>query len=206
MIPGIVAGRAVQAAPPVIPPIFNLPFEGANGSTTFTDLTGRTWSRAGSPTISTAQAYAGTSSGLFVGDGNIVSNSNAGDAFGIGDFYIRIAYYPTNITGAKILLECRVSNDNEAVPVIYHVGSDLYYYVSLANRITAPGSITINAWHLIELERVAGTTTLSVNGSPVGSPWADSTNYVNILARIGSNRLNGGEWISGYVDAFRVTK
>lgn len=204
MIAGIVAGRPVPAPPP--PPIFNLPFEGTNGSTTFTDLTGRTWTRTGSPSISTAQAYSGSSSGLFVGDGNIVSNSNAGDAFGTGDFRIQIAYYPTNITGAKILLECRVSNDNENVPVIYHVGSDLYYYVALGNRISAAGAITINTWHLIELERVAGTTTMSVNGSPVGSPWADSTNYVNDRARIGSNRLNGGEWISGYVDAFLVTK
>lgn len=203
MIPGIVAGIAVEPPPP--PPIFNLPFEGANGSTTFIDLSGRTWSRAGSPTISTAEAYSGSSSGLFVGDGNIVSNTNSGDAFGTGDFRIQIAYYPTNITGAKILLECRVSNDNENVPVIYHVGSDLYYYVALANRITAVGAISLNTWHMIELERVGGTTTLSVNGSPVGT-WADSTNYVNSLARIGSNRLNGGEWISGYVDAFRVTK
>lgn len=199
------AHGAVIAAEGSTPPIFDLPFEGSNGSATFTDLAGRTWTRTGSPTISAAQAFAGSSSGLFVADGNIVSNSSAGDAFGTGDFRIQIAYRPTSISGARILLDCRVSNDDENVPVLYHVGPDLYYYVGLANRISAAGALTVNTWHLIELERVAGTTTLSMNGSPVGT-WADTTNYVNGLARIGSNRTNTGEWISGFVDAFVVTK
>jgi D-alanyl-D-alanine carboxypeptidase len=78
-----------------------LHFEGANLSTTFTDVRGKTWTASGDAKISTAWAAFGSSSGLFDGSGDAVTTPDHADfQFGLGSFtvaaFVRFATVPTN--------------------------------------------------------------------------------------------------------------
>lgn len=71
-----------------------LHFDGADGSTTFSDATGKTWTATGNAQIDTAQSKFGGASGLFDGSGDYVT-STISSAIGTGDFtveaWIRVA-------------------------------------------------------------------------------------------------------------------
>lgn len=56
-----------------------LDFEGANGSTTVTDLKGKAWTANGNAQISTAQARSGSSSGLLDGVGDYFETADHAD-------------------------------------------------------------------------------------------------------------------------------
>ena len=71
-----------------------LHFNGANNSTTFTDETGKVWTRNGDAKISTAQSKFGGASGYFDGTGDYISMPDHADFdFGTGgftvDFWVR---------------------------------------------------------------------------------------------------------------------
>lgn len=55
----------------------DLPMDGTDGSTVFTDTAGGAWTAFGSVQISTAQSVAGGTSGRFPGSGSSVRNNNA---------------------------------------------------------------------------------------------------------------------------------
>lgn len=81
MIPGIVAGLpvALSGGDPYWPDVSALlHFDGANGSTTFTDQTGKTWTGVGSAQISTAQSRFGGSS-LTLGNTSQISTPHSAD-------------------------------------------------------------------------------------------------------------------------------
>jgi hypothetical protein len=66
-----------------------LHMNGADASTTFTDETGRTWTRYGDSQIDTAEYKFGGASGLFDGTGDYLSAANSADFdFGTGDWTI----------------------------------------------------------------------------------------------------------------------
>lgn len=66
-----------------------LHFDGANGSTAFTDQRGKVWTRAGNAQISTAQSRFGGASGLFDGLGDRISTpSHADFNFAAGEFTV----------------------------------------------------------------------------------------------------------------------
>lgn len=78
-----------------------LHFEGADLSTSFIDVRGKTWSAVGGAKISTAWAAFGASSGLFDGAGDAVSTPDDADfQFGLGCFtvaaFARFSTVPTN--------------------------------------------------------------------------------------------------------------
>lgn len=192
-----------SSGPPPGQVISLLHFDGVDGSTTFTDQTGRVWSRWRA-VISTAQSLYGGASGYFNGSSNIVSD-NAADAFGTGDFLIEISVYFTELA-TSIIVDTRTDSNDEPKPTIYNIGTTLYYYVNDAIRITAPGVLATDVWKRIAVSRKSGVTRLFVDGAQVGSSWNDSTNYTNNRFTLGSNRLNTGNYVTGYMDEFRAQK
>lgn len=189
-----------------------LHFDGANGSTTFTDSSAspKTVARSGDAQISTAQSVFGGSSGLFDGTGDYLTLGGESDfAFGTGDFTIEFFFYSNSLSSLKGLYDSRPNSVvSGAYPTIYTDGTTLRYFVSGGVRISG-GTLTTGVWRHVAVCRASGTTRMFLDGTQVGSNYTDSTNYINGASRpvIGAlgDSLAAGPY-NGYIDELRVTK
>lgn len=187
-----------------------LHFDGANGSTTFTDQIGaRTWTRTGaSLVISTAQFKFGGSA-LFTGaiNGNyLTSDSTADFGFGTGDFTIEFWHRTPSSFGSFHFIADWRDAGNQAKPCIFVNGTALVYYVSGATRITGSVTLATSTWYHMAISRVSGTTRMFINGALAGT-WTDATNYVTARCALNSAGDTLGTFgCAGYIDDFRVTK
>lgn len=182
-------------------------FDGTNGSTTFTDqIPGRTWSiGSGSPILNTTTPKFGTASLKNTGSSYVDSNSDDGLAFGTGDFTVEGWFRPVS-TGTLMWFDMRTALSQPRV-CLYTASGALNYYVNGAVRITGAYNITTTNWHHIAVSRVSGQTRVFVNGTQVGSTWADTTDYTAGRIRFGTaGDTPGFGSHAGYTDSFRVTK
>jgi len=184
-----------------------LHFNGANGSTTFTDETGKSWSRTGSAVISTAQSvFGGASLSLPATTDYLTAASHADFAYGTADFTVELWIRPTVLSGVKVFFDHRSSGAPSAArPTLYLGGSALRYYVNGADRISG-GTLAINNWYHIALCKKAGETKLFLNGEQVGSTWTDSTSYTQGPLSLGINADNPGVPLAfqGFMDEVSV--
>lgn len=189
-----------------------LHFNGADASTTITDVKGKTWTATGTAAIDTDQSVFGGSSLIDPTDTSRVSTGSSADfGYGTGDFTIEFWARPSDVSNLRILYDQRADGvSNAPRPAIYIFGSgDLRYFVSNADRITAPAAtLVVNTWHHIAISRVSGNTRLFVNGTQRGSTFADTTNYETSLAVLGQagSNLAGIFGFVGHFDDLRVTK
>lgn len=218
MIPGIVAGAAVAGGgggggdPYFANVEALLHFEGSDGSTTVTDVTGRPWTAYGVQ-IDTDFSRAGAASLILGGTGTRAepSSSSADFTVGTGDFTIELSIRASSLAkSVSCIFDQRPLGTQGLYPTIYVTSNGtIYYYTDTANKIaSASGVITENTWYDIALSRVSGTTRLFVNGSQVGSDYADTNNYVGdelVVGHLGFDRSNTFG-LTGNLDEFRFTK
>lgn len=189
-----------------------LHFEGADGSTTITDVTGRTWT-AYAVQIDTDFARAGAASLVLGGTGTRAEPSSTSSDFavGTGDFTIELSIRASSLAKAvSCIFDQRPLSTQGFYPTIYVTSNGtIYYYTDTANRInSSAGAITENVWYDVALSRVGGTTRLFVNGVQVGSDYADTNNYVGdelVVGHLGFDRSNTFG-LTGNIDEFRFTK
>lgn len=196
------AGAATLTAPAGAT-VALLHFDGADGSTTFTDATGKTWTAAGNARIDTAESKFGGASGLFDGAGDHISTPSSADfAYGTGDFTWELWVRLATTAGNQYILE----HGSNGGTLVYNGG--LKYY----NTTTGTGSVLYTAnpalvagtWHHIAAARGAGTTRLFVDGVLKASA-ADSHNYPAQALRIGDYG-GGGFGMDGRPDEFRIKR
>ena len=183
---------------------------GTNGSTTITDNSPspKTVTAVGNAQISTAQSKFGGASIAFDGSGDYVAiaETSGSFTFGTGDFTIEFWVYPTNLTGLTILADWRTAAGGALRPTIYQSDSNLYLYES-DNRITGASALATGVFQHIALCKGSNSTRLFVNGTQVGSTYADTTSY--IAPESGSIYIGGllGTFsTAGYIDDLRITK
>lgn len=185
-----------------------LHLDGANGSTTFTDQTGKTWTRNAGAVISTAQSKFGGASLKCAGAtlDSIDSPSSADFTMGTGDFTIEFWLYLSTTSGFQIFVDLRPTSTEGLYPTIYSNGTSLIYYTNSADRITSASLTTAN-WQFIALSRVSGTTRLFRNGTQVGSSYTDSNNYIGTRLRLGNSGTGSTTPLyDGHEDDVRITK
>lgn len=176
-----------------------LHMDGSNGGTTFTDQTGKTWTRNGTPTISTAQAKFGQSA-VFSGSSQWIDGPSSADfTFGTGDFTIECWAYFT-ATGANRGLFSFGSN---LTLYLSSSGANLYWFDGSTNLLTATGP-ALNTWHHIAIARQGTTLRMFINGVLVASATY-STNLTSTNMRVGS-ATTGATNMQGYIDEVRITK
>lgn len=200
---------AVRAgAWPVPDPYFSnvvagLHMDGVNGSTTFTDVKGHTFTANGNAQISTAQSKFGGASAVFDGNGDYISTPSSSDfAYGTGDFTWEFFVRFNLFSGNQYLLD---HGDNGG-SILYVTG--LRYY----NPGTGTGSplytaapiLNTNKWYHIAVSRNSGTTKLFLDGTLI-SYAPDTYDYTANTLRIGSRGSNIN-FLNGYIDEFRITK
>lgn len=189
-----------------------LHFDGTNGSTTITDVKGKTWNAAGSAQLDTGILKFGSASVVLDGTGDyVLPNTSADFTLGTGDFTIDLWIRASSLAKAVSgIVDWRPLSTQGLYPLIYvNSAGSVRYYVDSADRITsADGAMVANTWHLISLARVSGTTRLFVDGNQVGSDYTDSNDYIGtdcVVGHLGFER-SSIFGVTGNLDDFRLTK
>lgn len=193
----------------VDPPVASLlHFNGADTSTVFTDsaLVPKTWTGFGNAQIDTGISKYGGASLLLDGTGDYVDSAASSDyTIGTGDFTVEFWNYAALSTGTRVLFDLRPTGVQGAYPTIYSSGTSLMYFQSSADRITGAAAITAGVFQHIELNRIAGTTRLFVNGVQIGASYADTTNYLGTRIRLGASGFDSATlFAQGNIDDFRI--
>jgi hypothetical protein len=90
-------------------------------------------------------------------------------------------------------------------PVVYYTGSIFSLYVAGAAAITGPSAVA-NQWYHVAVSRVSASTKMFINGTQVGSTYADTNSYATSgTVGIGAG-LSGGNIVTGYISNLRVIK
>jgi len=172
-----------------------LEFEGANGSTTFTDLgpLGLPVVREYGGEITTELAAAGSSSFRVAGGQLRLPVSSALELS--GDFTLEWSPRHTNIEGKQQYF-CNFEGTNVQIGYLdalyFYIGGDVYRSLSLS----------VNIWDTLMISRSGSTLYWGKNGTILGTA-TDTGNY-NLsggnIARYGSQNMQG------FLDRIRITK
>lgn len=198
-----------------------LHFDGADGSTAFPDVTGRSWYRSGAD-ISTTQSKFGGASGRFDDPGDrIWTAAHADLTFGSGDFTVELWFFATTAAGSAYVYRPLISRDDVSL------GTNRGWLIILdgdnAGKVVFAGSVgmarstvmstsapTLNVWNHVAAVRDGGNLRLYLNGVQEGSAAiSGALNSPSIETRIGVGQ-NGagilGPGFLGYIDDARITK
>ncbi len=188
-----------------------LPMDGTDGSTTFIDTMGNTWTASGDVHISSAQAVSSGSSAYFDGNNDYigVSDSSVFD-FG-GRFTIDFYIFPLDGTSMNqyIAGESRPDYGN-GVDIRFDGGyMDGWGYDGWFGRLTEdrtkPGLVNLNNWNHIMVSADTNQVSLYINGQlAVQRPRGTISDGVNPF-RIGDQLNFGGLGFKGYIDDFRIS-
>ena len=146
------------------------------------------------------------SSSIYFSNTNIFNNTrityaiSSSDYFALGDFTIEMffrisSFYTTTLpiflfdTGSANILSFDAT------------GSIFYRAVEFAPAT----AITTGTWYHLAVSRVSGTTKVFLDGTQIGSDYADAKNYSSLTWVIGS-RTDGQRGFFGYIDELRITK
>lgn len=190
-------------------------FDGADGSTTFTDFSTNAIAptTAGGPTLTTTYKKFGTAS-LTNGTGGVVY-TNSELNLGAGDFTIEGWVYMTasSIANYGGILSAILDGGNGNAAslavynsnIIFRVGNNTPY-------LDYTAAYTINTWHHAAISRSGGSLRAFLDGVQVGATvTGDTTSLVNGRYACGAthpdNPARLGLYLTdGYIDSVRVTK
>lgn len=189
--------------------------DGANGGTTFTDSkNGRTITRNGTPTHSTASFPWGTSSILFDGSEDWLSLANNTDwSFGTDNFTIEFWFNPTSVSGEKFLFG-QLTSDGYAPVRIDYTGSAItariYGPLSWGSGVQKTLTVTTGTWYHVAVVRNGTLFSIYVNGE-AGASTGTSSGSINVVTdtlKIGGASGNPGGITdaAAYMKGIRVTK
>lgn len=191
-----------------------LHMNGSNGSTTFTDEKGHTFTRQSAATISTSQSVFGGASMTSNGTDGIESATSTDWDMGSGDWTLEFWFRGITLTGGgggAAFLACK--GNSGFYPYVVYISSGTLQLACSNNGTTygvafGGGSISANTWYFAAAVRSGTTFSLYLDANRLGTgtmSGALTTNSGDLaIANDGSgaatNRFNG------YIDEFRLTK
>lgn len=188
--------------------------DGADGSTVLTDSgpLGKTFTRYGTPAVSTAIKKYGTGSMYFDGNGDyfIVTIIN-GMALQGGDFTIEAWIYPTTINmagGHTFESNYQSATVGRTLGIVF--GKIRFYYRG-DSYMDGTTTLSTNTWYHIAVSGTASGTAgqssvkLFVNGIQEGSTVTAATYLDSSTNNYVGRGAWGGSDFAGYMDDFRVT-
>ena len=181
--------------------------DGENNSTSINDSSINTKSvtRYGNTRISTAQSKYNGSSIYFDGNGDYLNISSTSDlTFSTGDFTIEAWLYCSNPIYSGVVFSQRGRASNG---ITFRLNGDRLdpFYGAGDNPITINAAHPANQWFHAAIVRQGNTTRVFQNGVLIGS----GTWVADFLAASSTDCgafPQGGEYYSGYIDSFRITK
>lgn len=191
--------------------VLGLHCDGANNSTTFTDVKGKTVTAVGNAKISTAQypALTGkTSSGYIDGTGDYLTVPDSTDwDFGTSGFGLRIRVRFSGVTTVQALISNYLNTTTGFSMVFDGVNSKLQFLNGTTALLDVAWSPSVDTWYTVEVSRQGDSLRGFANGTQLGSTATDSTSITGstatlfIGARDASNQL-----LTGYFSEVEVYK
>lgn len=196
-----------------------LHFDGADGSTTFTDSnlggSAHTWTATGNAQIDTAESKFGAASGLFDGTGDAITTPDHADwDFGSGDFTIDLWFNRAGGNGTERAMMCQCDLNADFIA--------FYIELSTANRvkavlykadvstctITGTTQFTSTGWHHVAFVRTGDVLRLFVDGTQEGGDVAITGAMRTSSAKLGVGRFGDfdGLYWNGWLDEIRISK
>jgi hypothetical protein len=211
-------GSAPETDPYFANVVSLLHMDGSDGGTTFTDVTGKTWTANGNAQIDTAQSKFGGSSGLFDGNGDFLSTADS-DAwhFGTGDFTVEFwARFPAANVTYQLIGQSDASATSPSLSwMIQRLNTNVIRGNAVSGSsnvgdITGTTTISVDTWYHIAYQRSVDTFMLFVDGvlqgtASGGSPSPSLNNSTTILS-VGRIGLLTGQDTNGWIDELRITK
>ena len=184
-----------------------LHFDGADASTSFTDVKGHTFTASGDAQIDTAQSKFGGASGLFDGTGDYVTSDSSADfGFGSGDYTIEGWARQGNVSGDRLLIDTRIGGQGVG---LYSSTSTSARKLVLANNTaviaTSSNKIPIDSWVHVALTRASGTVKGFLGGAQEFSVTDSRTLAASTQIRFGAN-LSAAQFYIGHLEDWRITK
>lgn len=203
--------------------VSGLHFDGANGSTSFVDVTGKIWTPLGSASISTADSMFGGASGLFAGGNSAISTPYHHDFDILGSAFTLRGWVRQTTTGDRRIFSLGGTqttwNSTTGLHLLLQVNSARYYSVTVSNGTVAPLGISTTvanvtgAWEHVEVDcdgaGAGAKLRLYVNGVLIGIVSASgivrpSGDPVPCYGRI-TSQGPGNDWI-GNLDDWQIIK
>lgn len=195
-----------------------LHFDGADASTTFTDESGKTWTRAGDAQIDTAQSVFGGASGLFDGTGDYITTPYTDDFdVGSGEFTVDFRMRPTTDTTTRRVLGQRTGGGGGGteIGIMFETGADskLNCYVGYGagfRNIVSNSALSADTWYHVAVMRIVNTLKMSINGT-IQTSTADMTGLTvsrsgDTVWGIGIEGDYNDNLYIGWIDEFRFSK
>jgi len=193
-----------------------LHMDGTDGSTTFTDSTGKTVTANGNAQIDTAQSKLGGASVLFDGDGDYLSLADSDDwNFGSGDFTVDFWVNFNALDGYKPFIGQTIDAGNYCIFYLEHLGGNNYLRFAMGvggvdkGNYVAPLNVATGEWHHVAyvrsgtafkifLDGVSQTlTVITAIGANSTGDWATTLN-IGYLSNVG--------YLNGWLDEVRISK
>ena len=194
-----------------------LRMDGENGSTTFTDLSGtpKAVVAVGNAQVSTAQGKWYSSSGVFDGNGDRLTISDAAMAVGSGNFTIEAWVYPLSLPGSIVTFWSHRSTAGAiGGALLTQTNGSIRLYISDSAGsnwqvldFNVNLTMTANQWQHVALVRDGNTIRTFLNGA-AGSTTTVATGAISTSGAfaIMSGSASGGQEPHGYMQDFRLTK
>lgn len=202
------------AADEVTDLVLGLHFDGADGSTTFTDVKGHTITPAGAAQIDTAQSRFGGASGLFGGSGDYLTTPGHADwDLGTNDFTIAAWVYSSSNTDLHTVATTRsASGTDTGFWLVTSSGTPVFITwlpAGGANLATLTSStpLSLSTWHYLAVTRVGTAMTMWLDGVSVASASVGANavghNIANNLV-IGRDPSTPSRDWAGWIDDLRI--
>lgn len=190
-----------------------LHFDGANGSTTFDDETGKVVTAFGDAQISTAQSVFGGSSGYFDGVGDYLTIPDSSSwTFAANPFTIGVRIRFDTIAHGHPIVGQFVDANNFWI-FYWQIDNALKFVNMVAGvqttNVSGTWTPTANTWYELELVRTANNLQFRVDGVQKGANVAFATNMANLAAVLTIGKDASGfifptDLYTGYMDELRI--
>lgn len=193
-----------------------LHFNGTDGSTTFTDESGKTWTANGNAQIDTAQSKFGGASGLFDGTGDYISTPDHADfVLGSGDwtFDFWIRWNSTGGAGTYPNLIAQRADGNNYFTIFRSVDTNRLTVTQIDGGVTrwnfrANWTPSTGTWYHLAFVRNGATPLIFVDGTSLTvteDTAISGKTAANIAASVTIGEWNGTAVLNGWIDELRFS-
>ena len=188
-----------------------LPMDGADGSTTFTDTMGNSWSASGNAHISTAQGVSNGASAYFDGYGDFIGVTSSSIFDFSGSFTIDFYMLPLDGSTRHQYVAGESKPDyGYGVDIRFDAGyMDGWGYDTWYGQLTEdrskPSLVTLNTWNHIMVSASTDQVSLYINGQLATQRRRGAISDGQNPFRIGYQDNYGGAGFTGYIDNFRIS-
>lgn len=213
----LIAGRATSADSYSVNYATLLHFDGADGSTTFTDVAGRSWTAAGNAQIDTSEFVFGDASLRLDGTGDSISTADSSDHnFGSGDFTLEGRFRFSSAAGEQGLFSKYSTGGGTSIRgynIRYSAANGGFRTVlgngtSSGESLNTPWTPAVGQWYHLAFVRSGSTYFIFVDGTKV-EEYALSLTTIQDAAiglAIGVSQTVTNSNFNGWVDEVRITK